>query len=109
MSKTHIQPKPTLSSDQDKMAQIQLINKHPDLVQATTLSTFESVFSDMVEFSVKESNQQTTCNKNKPEFCISMEEMMQVIGLIFLSGYNICLFERDYWSTDPNLRCDAFC
>ena len=31
--KKHIQPKPTLSMDQDKIAQAQLINKHPDLVQ----------------------------------------------------------------------------
>ena len=91
------------------MAQTQLINKHPDLVQATTLSTFESVFSDMVELLVKETNQYATCNKNKPEFSISVEEMMQFIGLIFLSGYNIRLSERDYCSTDPDLRCDAFC
>ena len=91
------------------MAQTQLNSKHPDLAQATILSTFESVFSDMVEFLVKETNQYATCNKNKPEFSISMEEMMQFIGLIFLSGYNILLSERDYWSTDPDLRCDAFC
>ena len=57
MSKNAYSAKPTLSLDQDKMAQTQLINKHPDLVQATILSTFESVFSDMVEFLVKETNQ----------------------------------------------------
>ena len=73
------------------MAQTQLINKHPDLVQATILSIFESVFSNMVEFLVKKTNQYVTCNKNKPELSISMEEMMQFIGLIFLSGYNIRL------------------
>ena len=91
------------------MAQTQLINKHPDLVQATIMSTFESLFLDIVEFLVKETNQYATCNKNKPEFCITMQEMMQVIGLIFLPGYNIRPSERDYWSTDPDLRCDAFC
>ena len=26
-----------------------------------------------------------------------------------MSGYNIRLSERDYWSIDPDLRCDAFC
>ena len=30
--KKHIQPKPTTSLDQDKIAQAQLINKHPDLL-----------------------------------------------------------------------------
>ena len=64
----------------------------------------------MVEFLVKETNQYATCNKNKPEFSISIEEMMQFIGLIFQSGYNIRLSgKRDYWSTDPDLRCDTFC
>ena len=107
--KKHIQPKPTSSLDQDKMAQAQLINKHPELVQATIWNTFESVFSEMAEFLVNETNRYATCNKNKPKFSVSMEEMMQFIGLIFLSAYNIRLSERDYWSTDPDLRCDAFC
>ena len=105
----YIQPTPTSSLDQDKIAQAQLINKHPDLVQATISNTFESTFSDMAEFLVNETNRYATENKNKPEFSVSMEEMMQFIGLIFLSSYNIRLSERDYWSTDPNLRCDAFC
>ena len=35
--------------------------------------------------------------------------MKNFIGLIFLSGYNIRLAERDYWSVDPDLRCDTFC
>ena len=34
---------------------------------------------------------------------------MQFIGLIFLSGYNIRLSERDCWSTDRDFRCDTFC
>ena len=54
--KKHIQPKPTSSLDQDKMAQAQLINKHPELVQATIWNTFESVFSEMAEFLVNETN-----------------------------------------------------
>ena len=41
--KKHIQSKPTSSLDQDEIAQAQLINKHPDLVQATIWNTFESV------------------------------------------------------------------
>ena len=35
--------------------------------------------------------------------------MKNFIGLIFLSGYNIRLAERDYWSVDPDLRCDTLC
>ena len=63
----------------------------------------------MAEFSVKEANRYATFNKNKPEFSVTVEEMMQLIGLIFLSAYNIGFSERDYWSTDPDLRFDAFC
>ena len=63
----------------------------------------------MAEFLVKETNRYATCNKNKPEFSVFMEKMMQFIGLIFLPAYNMRLSERDYWSTDPDLRCDAFC
>ena len=81
--KKHIQPKHTSSLDQDKIAQAQLINKHPDLAQAKIWNTFESVFSDMAKFLVKETNRYITCNKNKPEFSVSMEEVMQFIGLIF--------------------------
>ena len=43
--KKHIQPKPTSSLDQDKIAKAQLINKHLDLVQATIWNTFESTFN----------------------------------------------------------------
>ena len=93
--KKHIQPKPTSSLDQDKIAQAQLINKHPDLVQATIWNTFESTFSHMAEFLVNETNRYATENKNKLKFSVSMEEMMQFIGLIFLSGYNIRFSERD--------------
>ena len=62
----------------------------------------------MAEFLVKETNRYVTCNKNKPEFSVSKEEAMQFIGLIFLA-YNIGFSERDYRSTDPDLRSDTFC
>ena len=62
----------------------------------------------MAEFLAKETNRYVTCNKSKSEFSISVEEMVQFIGLIFLSAYYIRLSKRDYWSTHPNLRCDAF-
>ena len=68
--KKYIQRKPTSSMDQDKIAQAQLINKHPDLVQATIWNTSESVFSDMAEFLIKETNRYATCNKNKLELSV---------------------------------------
>ena len=34
--------------------------------------------------------------------------MLNFIGLMFSSRYNIPLSERDYWSTDGHLRCDTF-
>ena len=37
-----------------------------------------------------------------------MEEMMNFIGLVFMSGYNIRLSERDYWGTDSDLLCAVF-
>ena len=80
--KTH-SAKTTSSLDQDKIAQAQLIKKHPDLVQAKIWNTFESVFSDMAKFLVKETNRYVICNKNKAEFSVSVEKMMQFIGLIF--------------------------
>ena len=46
--------------------------------------------------------------KKQPNFNVTLEEMMNFVGLIFLSGYNMRKSERDYWSVDPDLRCDAF-
>ena len=48
-------------------------------------------------------------DKTKPQFKVTLEELKNFKGLIFLSGYNIRLAERDSWSVDPDLRCDAFC
>ena len=47
--------------------------------------------------------------KNKLHFKVTLEELKNFIGLIFLSGYKIRLAERDYWSVDPDLKCDTFC
>ena len=46
-----------------------------------------------------ETNQYAHSEKNNPEFSVAMEKMMNFIGLVFMSGYNIHLSERDYWST----------
>ena len=41
-------------------------------------------------------------------FSISKEEMINFIGLIFLSVYNIRKSTQDYWSIDPDLGCSSF-
>ena len=56
---------------------------------------------------MNETNWYAHSEKNNPEFSVSMEEMMNFIGLEFMSGHNIRLSERDYWSTYPDLLCAA--
>ena len=34
--------------------------------------------------------------------------MLNFVGLIFISGYNIKLSEKDYWTIDPDFCCNAF-
>ena len=43
-----------------------------------------------------------------PGFLITDEETYNFLGLLLLSGYNICTSERDYWSRTPNLSCSTF-
>ena len=57
---------------------------------------------------MNETNWYAHSEKNNPEFSVSMEEIMNVIALVFMSGYNIRLSERDYWGTNPDLFCAAF-
>ena len=71
-------------------------------------SIFEHSFVDITRLLVDETNRYAHSEKNNLEFSVSMEEMMNFIGLVFMSGYNIRLSERDYWSTDPDLLCAAF-
>ena len=70
---------------------------------------FEKVISPLTELLLHETNQYPSGEKNKPQFKVTLEELKNFIGLIFLSGYNIRLAELDYWSIDPDLRCDIFC
>ena len=71
-------------------------------------SIFEHSFVDITRLLVDETNQYAHSEKNNPQFSVSMEKMMKLIGLVFMSGYNIQSSKRDYWSTDPNLLCGAF-
>ena len=68
---------------------------------------FEKVVSPLIELLFHEVNQYANRDKNKLQFKITLEELKNFIGLIFLPGYNIRLAERDHWSVDPDLRYDA--
>ena len=72
-------------------------------------TSFEKVVSPLIELLLHETNQYANRDKNKPRFKVTLEELKNFIGLIFLSGYKIRLAERDYWSVDPDLKCDTFC
>ena len=100
--KQHIQTQTFSSFDQDKNAQAVFL-ENPELDE------FEKVVSPLIELLLHETNQYANRDKNKPQFKVTLEELKNFIGLIFLSGYKIRLAERDYWSIDPDLKCDTFC
>ena len=104
--KKHLNPKPTSKPDQDKRAQA-LLMEHPENVGLTIWSSFEKVFLDIASLLIEEGNRYANRDKNKPEFNVTLNEMLNFVGLIFLSGCNIRLSEKDYWSIDPDLCCDA--
>ena len=106
--KQHIQTQTFSSFDQDKDAQAVFL-ENPELVELMMWTSFEKVVSPLIELLLHETNQYANRDKNKPQFKVTLEELKNFIGLIFLSGYNIRLAERDYWSVDPDLRCDTFC
>ena len=70
---------------------------------------FEKLVYPLIELFLHETNQYANRDKNTPQFKVTLEELKNFVGLIFLSGYNIRLEEQDYWSVDPDLRCDTFC
>ena len=72
-------------------------------------TSFEKVVSPLIELLLHETNQHANRDKNKPQFKVTLEELKNFIGLIFLSGYNIKLAEQGYWIVDPDYRCDTFC
>ena len=88
-------PNPTSKPDQDKRAQALLL-EHPENVGLTVWSSFEKVFLDIASLLVEETNTYANRDKNKPEFNVTLNETLNFVGLIFLSGSNIRLSEKDY-------------
>ena len=106
--KSHINSQTFSQYDQDKKAQAVLL-ENPELAALTMWTSFEKIFAPLIELILHETNQYAIRDKNKLQFKLTSEELTNFIGLIFLSEYNIRLSERDYWSIDQDVRCDAFC
>ena len=58
-------------------------------------SSFEKVFLDIASLLVQEANRYVNADKNKPEFYVALNEMLNFVGLIFLSGCNVRLSKKD--------------
>ena len=54
---------------------------------------------------MEHTNRCSNQDKNNLQFTATNDEMMKVIGIIFLSGYNKRTCETDYWSKSPDLEC----
>ena len=57
---------------------------------------------------VEERNRYANRDKNKHEFNVTLNEMVNFVGLIFLSEHSIRLSEKGCWSIDPDLLYEAF-
>ena len=88
--KKHLNPKPTSKQDQDKTAQVLLL-EYPENVGLTLWSSFEKVLLDIASLLVEKTNRHANTDKNKPELNVTLNEMLNFVVLIFLSGYNIRL------------------
>ena len=83
-----------------------LLLEHPDNVGLSVWSSFEKVFLDIASFLVEEKNRYAKRDKSKTEFNVTLNEIINFVGLIFLSGYNIRLLENDHWSIAFDRRCN---
>ena len=93
--KKHLNSKPTSKPDQNKRAQSLL--EHPENVGLTVWSSFEKVFLDIAFLLFEETNRYANKDKNKKKtFNVTLNDMLDFVGLIFLYGYNIRLSEKDY-------------
>ena len=105
--KGHCEQKNEPDLDQDKRAQEKLLSSNPDLAELIPRSSFEMIFSDIINLLVEQTNLYAKRDRNKINFSISKEEI-NFTGFIFLSSYNIIKIARDYWSVDPHLGCSSF-
>lgn len=100
-------PPTDLASDKAN-AKKKLVNASPELTGATEWQVFQKVFQNMLDHLVVETNRYALQDKNNHTFQITESEMRNFVGLLLLSGYNIRLNIRDYWSKSFDLECKAF-
>ena len=65
------------------------------------------VLCDIFELLVSKTNRYAAM-ENDHNFSVSMKEMQSFVGLLILSGCNMRLNFRDYWSKSRDLKCSAF-
>ncbi|XP_066969134.1 piggyBac transposable element-derived protein 2-like [Macrobrachium rosenbergii] len=66
---------------------------------------FIKVFEGLIELLVRATNRYAKRAKNCQSFEVTSEEIMNFIGLLFLSGYNIRSSEKDYCGKAQDLEC----
>ena len=73
------------SFDQDKNAQAVFL-ENQGLVELTMWTSFGKVVSPLIQLLLPETNQYANRDKNKSHLKVTLEELKNFIGLIFLSG-----------------------
>ena len=87
-------------------AAAKLFAKRHDLANAPEWDIWTTIFDDeFMELIVHNTELYARTQRNMPEFCTSVHELLQFIGILLLSGYNHRPTERAYWSVDEDLRC----
>ena len=80
--------KPTSKEAPDKRAEA-LSLEHPEDVGLTIWSSFQKVFLDIASLLVEETNRYANRDNRQ-----NLNEMLNFVGLIFLSGYNVSLSKK---------------
>ena len=78
--KKHLNP--ASKPDQDNRTQALLL-EHPENIGLIVRSSFEKVFLDIAPLLVEETNRYTNRDKNKPEFNVTLNEMLDFLVLFF--------------------------
>ena len=94
-TKEHREQKKEPDLDQDKRAQEKLLSSNPELAEVMPWFSFEMIVGDIINLLVQQTNHYAKRDRNKVNFSISKKEMINFIGLIFLSDYNIRKSTRD--------------
>lgn len=108
--KMHI---PTIAKESSHLkpnlhASKKLSEHFPELSNCSEWDIFLKIFDDIIELLVVETNTYAQRDKNCPSFSIDKQEMLNFLGLVIMSGYNLRTNLRDYWSRSKDLECPLF-